>query len=275
MTTDASMPGTTHGASLHREMELLVEAGLTALAAATSVPAHAFGLDDRGRIAPGLRSDLVLVEGDPSQDILATRHLHGVWKRGSAVDRQGYRLQVEQECNEAARRPAPVGSESGLVSDFEDGQLSARFGSGWHVTTDGDRGGRSTAEIQVVPEGANGGRGSLLITGRVAGDIPLAWAGAIFFPGSAPREPANLSAKAGLTFWAKGDGKTYRVIFFAQGMPLPAIVPFVASSQWRQISVDFSHLPTAIDTHALQGVSFVASPDAGQFAFQIDEVRFV
>lgn len=102
--TDASMPGTTHGASLHREMELLVQAGLpplAALTAATSVPARAFGLVDRGRIAAGMRADLVLVEGDPSQDILATRHIRGVWKRGIAVDRDGYRVKVERERREA------------------------------------------------------------------------------------------------------------------------------------------------------------------------------
>lgn len=276
--TDAPMPGTAHGASLHRELELLVQASLTpleALAAATSVPAHAFGLDDRGRIAPGLRADLVLVEGDPSQDILATRRIRGVWKRGSAVDRQSYRLQLEQERRAAERRPAPVGSESGLVSDFEDGQLSVRFGSGWHVRTDGDQGGRSIAEIQVVPDGANGGTHSLLVTGNVMGETPRSWAGAIFFPGSAPWEPANLSAKGGLTFWAKGDEKTYLVMLFAQGTPLPTIVPFVASSAWRQINIDFAQLPTPMDTHALLGVSFVASPGAGRFAFQIDEVRFV
>jgi len=63
--TDAPNPGTAHGASLHRELELLVSAGLTptqALAAATSVPARIFGLKDRGRIAPGLRADLLLVD---------------------------------------------------------------------------------------------------------------------------------------------------------------------------------------------------------------------
>ena len=54
--TDAPMPGTAHGVSLHRELELLVKAGLTAgeaLAAATSVPAHLFGLKDRGRLVEG------------------------------------------------------------------------------------------------------------------------------------------------------------------------------------------------------------------------------
>src|SRR5688572_32732186 len=74
--SDAPNPGTAHGASMHRELELLVESGLTpveALRSATSVPARAFALSDRGRIAEGLRADLVLVNGDPTADILATR----------------------------------------------------------------------------------------------------------------------------------------------------------------------------------------------------------
>jgi imidazolonepropionase-like amidohydrolase len=92
--TDAFMPGTAHGASLHRELELLVQAGLTpleALAAATSAPARAFGLDDRGRIASGLRADLLLVQGDPTQNILATRDIRGVWKRGRPIERASSR----------------------------------------------------------------------------------------------------------------------------------------------------------------------------------------
>jgi imidazolonepropionase-like amidohydrolase len=83
--TDAPAPGVAHGASLHRELELLVRSGLTpaeALAAATSVPARAFGFHDRGRIAPGLRADLLLVEGDPTADIRGTRRIAGVWKLG-------------------------------------------------------------------------------------------------------------------------------------------------------------------------------------------------
>src|SRR5262245_59452416 len=54
--TDAPNPGTLHGASIHRELELLVKAGLTpveALTAATSAPAAQFRLSDRGRIEPG------------------------------------------------------------------------------------------------------------------------------------------------------------------------------------------------------------------------------
>ncbi len=89
--SDAPNPGTAHGASLHRELELLVHAGLSpveALAAATAVPASVFGLADRSRIAPGHRADLVLVDGDPTREITQTRAIVRVWKCGYSVDRE-------------------------------------------------------------------------------------------------------------------------------------------------------------------------------------------
>lgn len=88
--TDAPSPGLAHGLSLHRELELLVLSGLTpseALASATSEPAHAFGFHDRGRIAEGTRADVLLVNGDPSVDIRATRDIAGVWKFGAQYAR--------------------------------------------------------------------------------------------------------------------------------------------------------------------------------------------
>jgi len=86
--TDAENPGTAHGVSLHRELELLVRAGLTpveALRAATSAPVAALKLPDRGRIMPNAPADLVLVNGDPTQDIVASRRIAGVWKDGRRV----------------------------------------------------------------------------------------------------------------------------------------------------------------------------------------------
>lgn len=83
--SDANFFAPLHGASMHRELLLLTEAGLSAqeaLAAATSVPARHFDLTDRGRIAPGLRADLVLVDGDPTTDITATRSIAEIWRRG-------------------------------------------------------------------------------------------------------------------------------------------------------------------------------------------------
>lgn len=77
-----------HGEALHDELVLLVEAGLTpveALRSATVVPAEYFGFRDRGVIEASRRADLLLIEGDPTRDIAATRTIRGVWVAGVQV----------------------------------------------------------------------------------------------------------------------------------------------------------------------------------------------
>ena len=77
-----------YGATVHGELKLLVDAGMSpeqALIAATSAPADAFGLTHLGRIAKGKQADLVLVSGDPTTEITDTRNVTAVWKRGSRV----------------------------------------------------------------------------------------------------------------------------------------------------------------------------------------------
>jgi len=77
----------THGDNA-RELELLVDYGMSpiaALRAATSANARALGLDDRGRVAPGLLADLVAVAGDPTINVGATRRVKWVMKGGSVV----------------------------------------------------------------------------------------------------------------------------------------------------------------------------------------------
>jgi adenine deaminase len=101
--TDAGNPGTAPGASLHGELEYRVAAGLTpleALVTATSASATAFRLSDRGRIAPGLRADLVLINGNPVEDIRATRDLKEIWKAGVPLDRQQWLNRTQQKHSE-------------------------------------------------------------------------------------------------------------------------------------------------------------------------------
>ena len=96
--TDAnSTPGVPfsprHGESLHQELELLVQAGLStldAIRAATSLPARYFGLDDRGVVAPGRRADLLLLDGDPLADIRVTRNIQRVWCAGIEPAQKGH-----------------------------------------------------------------------------------------------------------------------------------------------------------------------------------------
>ena len=75
-----------YGYTLHRELKTLNEAGLsnyTTLAAATRNPAEFFGtLKQTGTIEKGKRADLVLLEGNPLQDISNTEKRTGVMLKG-------------------------------------------------------------------------------------------------------------------------------------------------------------------------------------------------
>jgi imidazolonepropionase-like amidohydrolase len=73
------------GVAEHRELALMVEAGLTPMRAITSATSNAaalLNLDDRGVLASGKFADLVVLDGDPTANIGNTRKIHAVWHRG-------------------------------------------------------------------------------------------------------------------------------------------------------------------------------------------------
>ncbi|MDQ3081901.1 MAG: CIA30 family protein, partial [Gemmatimonadota bacterium] len=266
--TDAPNPGTAHGAALHRELELLVGAGMSttqALASATGVPARAFSLSDRGRIAAGMRADLLLVAGNPVTNIKATRDIEGVWKGGVRLDRKAYAASL-------ARAAIATTVGSGPISDFEDGTIKASFGSGWIVSTDQLAGGSSSAGIKVIDGGANGTSKSLGISGTIVGPLPYAWGGAMFMAGSQPMQPANLSAAKSIRFWARGDGKTYRIMLFAQSKGMqPLMKDFVAGAEWKEYDFPFAGFD-GVDGSDIMGFAFTGGPAPGAFAIQLDQV---
>jgi imidazolonepropionase-like amidohydrolase len=90
--TDSGNPFMVHGPGLHRELQLWVAAGIppaAALQAATLNAARALGADGRiGSIQQGREANLILVDGNPLEDIAATERISLVLFKGERVNRQ-------------------------------------------------------------------------------------------------------------------------------------------------------------------------------------------
>lgn len=88
--TDCGAPGHPHG-TLHRELELMVEAGagpVESLRYGTSGAAGLLGLGgELGALEPGKRADLLAVDGDPLEDITALRDVRMVVRNGETLSR--------------------------------------------------------------------------------------------------------------------------------------------------------------------------------------------
>lgn len=279
--TDAGNPGTLHGLSLHRELELLVQAGLTpgeALTAATAAPAKAFRLADRGRIAKGLKADLLLVQGDPSHDITATRAIVEVWKDGKPVSplREARLAALEQaRLAAAARKPQalPQDGRIGLFSS-EAGQLklAAPFGS-WTETLDNVVQGNSVVALSAGqgPEQQT----SLQLKGELKPGFAFPWAGVSFMPGQQAFAPVDLSTARGIRFKVRGDGGLYAVqAFWQAGGFQPAAATFRADPDWKEVTYAWGRF-TGFDPKTATGLGIVAAMRQGPFQFEIADVRLI
>jgi len=84
--TDSGTPGVVIGKSLHKELEIMVEAGLSsleAIVAGTRNAANNLGkANELGTIEPGKMADLIVVSGDPLKDIRNTKEIKMVIKDG-------------------------------------------------------------------------------------------------------------------------------------------------------------------------------------------------
>ena len=106
--TDLMLPGIVPGYSVHEEMGIWQDAGLPAadvLRSATLVPARFMGLDHRlGAIAEGKTASIVLVRGNPLQDIRRVQQIEGVFLRGRYFSRDDL-SRLLHEAKELAQDP--------------------------------------------------------------------------------------------------------------------------------------------------------------------------
>lgn len=259
--SDAPNPGTAQGLSLHRELQLLVRAGLSeaeALAAATTLPARRFDLDDRGRIEEGARADLLLVDGNPLEDIARTLSLVAVYKNGHRVER------VPGEAG-----AAPVLSTQ-LLGDFEAGLVAPR-GFGWTGTDDGMVNGASEVSLERVP-GADADAGHVLrVDAVVRSGFPYPWAGGAVMS----TEGGDLSDYRAVQFAVRGTPGTYRLMGFNLGaMGIPPTVNFDVTDEWRTLTVAIADLD-GLDPRNFMGFAWVAGPAPGESTLFLDDVRLL
>ena len=174
-----------------------------------------------------------------------------------------------------ATAQVPAGSEAAMVSNFDDLKVAASYGS-WMAAGDTMSGGKSTSTIEVVQPGASNTKGALQVAGEVVQGAPFLFAGALFSPGTAPMQPVNLSKKNTISFWAKGDGKTYTLLVLTaarsgQSGEAPAMTSFTAGPEWKKYTFPFSTFET--DGSDLIGLGFLRTQEVGKFQFQVDELE--
>lgn len=203
--TDAGMPGTPHGIATQHELELLVRAGLTpaeALQAGTSASARAAGLDDRGVIAPGKRADLILVAGQPWQDIADIHRIRRVYVAGRQVVGPG--TPVPAGNRQQALPPVAVDAH---VDDFE--RADGRTGLDTLPTDEADGGTDRTVQVSEVVARSDGGH-ALSTQARLSWN-PDAHAGVLLPLTRGAVAPADLRRFHGLRFQVRGDAPALAV----------------------------------------------------------------
>jgi len=83
--------GSMPGISMHTELEMLTRIGLSpreALAAATNNYSLQFGWNELGQVVPGRRADILVIDGDPTQNIWNARRISTLIVDGNTIDRE-------------------------------------------------------------------------------------------------------------------------------------------------------------------------------------------
>jgi imidazolonepropionase-like amidohydrolase len=99
--TDAPYPGVFYGEGIHRELELLVESGLTPLQAIRSATYDAARVmlaeQEWGSLEPGRRADVLVVAGRPAERISDSRKVELVIREGRILDRRALRFDPKRD----------------------------------------------------------------------------------------------------------------------------------------------------------------------------------
>jgi imidazolonepropionase-like amidohydrolase len=275
--TDSGIGGVYHGPGAIREITWLTKLGFTpaeALVAATSTSADIIGqARDHGRIAPGMRADLVLVKGRPDEDIAALWHIAQVFVGGHVVQLAPLRTLLAN----AAPTPLPVHPMPGPIDTGSraDGRTDLDT-----LPVEGTEAGTDHSDVAFVRPGERGGKPLFLLATMGARAQPYAQLNLPLTKGSV--QLADAGRFTGVAFEARGNGD-YALLFdsyavdqdawfradfpVAAGVRSEVHVPFTAfRSTDPAAKLDLAKLRTLIVR--LKGVP------GGTAWLQLEKVRF-
>jgi imidazolonepropionase-like amidohydrolase len=277
--TDAGVSGTWHGWATLRELQLLVQGGLTpveALAAATGNAARAIHVEDeRGFIAAGKLADLVLVDGAPEENIADIERVSRVWLNGKELDRGALARAFLDDGPSAI----PARKAAGLIDDFESRDGRTNLGTLRVNSTDGGHDHSRITFIRIVREGTNH---ALAVIAKM-GDKARPEASVVLPLSRGGVEPVDASHFRGVEFEARGEG-AYRLTVERASVRdyRHPQAPFEATGAWKRIRIPFGSLkpergeggPAWTGRDLLQ-LSFDIARGPGEMAWlELDNVRF-
>ncbi|MGH9658760.1 MAG: amidohydrolase family protein, partial [Bryobacteraceae bacterium] len=268
--TDAGVSGTYHGRATWRELELLVEGGLTpmeAITAATAVAARALKVDrERGTIEAGKLADLVLVEGAPHRDIADIRKVARVFLGGREIDRTA----LAREMAATGPTPLPARKAGSLIDDMERGDGRTSLGTLRGNATDS---GHEHSRMLMARTASGAGDHALSVLARMSEtDRPFVRVVFPLSPGAF--EPVDARGFTSVRLAVRGEGAYRLVVDTRRG---PATAEFQAGTEWRTVDAPFDKLVFAAgwtgDDLVSVGVE-IARP-AGETAWlELDNLRF-
>jgi len=261
--SDAPNPGTTYGATLHQEIELLTRAGLSpseAINAASRSVAQAFKLTtetskgesvNRGHLIVGAKADFIILKASPSNDIKATRRITSIYKNGRLIKHQT----ANNTRGEKIANP--------ILSDFTGG-LNTPSKLFWSATDDSRANGLSTVTITLEAD-------ALKVNASVKQGFMFPWAGASLFGNSA----IDISDYSMLRFKVRGTTGQYQVMMFSGSQTgAPPSQTFGVSNEWRTITLPLGDFK-GLDRTRLSGLAIVAGPNLGEFEYYLDDLKLI
>ncbi|MEM6343834.1 MAG: CIA30 family protein [Bacteroidota bacterium] len=261
--TDGGNPGVFQGYSVHREMILMSEMGMSNwdILAASSTAAADFLALDYG-VSEGDLANLVILQADPTQDIRHTQMISAVIQHGQLVDRKALAYQESRSTQWSEK----------TISDFSEAKQN------WQALSDQIQGGASSVETNIA-DGIFKMKGKLQTTQR----MPFGWV-LISHDFDSNRQPVNISAFEGIKIRYKLNKGNMYVSLSDERITNFDYHAFVleGGEGWQEVQIPFSEMGQTFSRPAMEwlgekiiAINFGASgAQPMEFEMEVDWVVF-